>query len=70
MARFFPLMPGCVGRVFTIVPRSSAWRRVVDVSGRVGSNIPHAVVSRAFSSEDWLVMNEEAERVNRKNVMT
>ena len=36
-----------------------------DISGRVGSNIPHVVASRTFTFEDWLVMNKEAERVNR-----
>ena len=37
----------------------------LDISGRVGSNIPHVVASRTFTFEDWLVMNKEAERVNR-----
>ena len=36
----------------------------VDISGRVGSNIPHVVASRTFSFDDWLAMNREAERIN------
>ena len=37
----------------------------VDLTDRVGSNIPHVVASRTFTFEEWLVMNREAERVNR-----
>ena len=36
----------------------------VDLSGRVGSNIPHVVASRTFTFDDWLAMNREAERMN------
>lgn len=37
----------------------------VDISGRVGSSIPHVIASHTFTFDDWLVMNEEAERVNK-----
>ena len=38
----------------------------VDITGRVGSNIPHVVAARnCFTFDDWLRMNLEAERVNQ-----
>lgn len=40
----------------------------VDISDRVGSNIPHVVASRTFGLGDWLNMNAEAERVNRAHI--
>jgi hypothetical protein len=37
----------------------------VDVSGRVGSGIPHVVASSTFGVDDWLAMHALAERFNR-----
>ena len=68
IARFFPLM---LLRGTRLHDRSHELGLVtcdslqVDISGRVGSNIPHVVASRTFTFEDWLVMNKEGERVNR-----
>jgi radical SAM superfamily enzyme YgiQ (UPF0313 family) len=68
VARFFPLM---LLRGTKLYHRADELGLVtcdslnVDVSGRVGSNIPHVVASRTFTFEDWLTMNREAEIVNK-----
>lgn len=67
VARFFPLM---LLRGTKLHHRAEELGLVtcdtlkVDISGRVGSNIPHVVASHTFTFDDWLVMNREAELVN------
>lgn len=70
-ARFFPLM---LLRGTRLHDRAEELGLItdehlaVDISGRVGSHIPHVIASPTFSFEDWLVMNREAERVNRADL--
>ena len=67
VARFFPLM---LLRGTKLHHRAEELGLVtcdtlkVDISGRVGSNIPHVVASHTFTFDDWLVMIREAELVN------
>ena len=71
VSRFFPLM---LLRGTRLYDRAEELGLVtcdslqVDVSGRVGSGIPHVVASRTFSFDEWLRMNEEAERTNRAEI--
>ena len=66
VARFFPLM---LLRGTKLYHRAEELGLVtcdslnVDISGRVGSSIPHVIASRTFTFEDWLVMNREAEEL-------
>jgi hypothetical protein len=68
VARFWPLM---LLRGTQLHKRRSELGLVttealqVDISGRVGSSIPHVIASHTFTFDDWLVMNQEAERVNK-----
>ena len=67
VARFYPLM---LLRGTRLHQRADELGLVtcesleLDISGRVGSNIPHVVASRSFTVEEWVIMNREAERMN------
>jgi radical SAM superfamily enzyme YgiQ (UPF0313 family) len=71
--RFFPLM---LLRGTALHDRREALGLVtcdalqVDLTDRVGSNIPHVVESKTFTFDDWLAMNHEAERVNATEIVT
>ena len=73
IARFFPLM---LLRGTRLHDRAEELGLItcdslkVDISGRVGSNIPHVVKSNTFTVEEWLLMNEEAERINNARAST
>lgn len=69
IARFFPLM---LLRGTRLHDRRHELGLVtcdalqVDISGRVGSSIPHVVASRTFTFEHWLIMNGEVKRMSQR----